>query len=95
MKVRTLPRRGRDPHWLTLPQAGWRSLLQPEVSAIFTMSSAAELLDGGAALPGVSGGCLGALLIRLLVQFGVDQNDADTLADQLADATANPRRRLK
>ena len=38
--------------------------------------------------------CLGALL-RLLVQFGVDQNDADTLADQLADATANPRRRLK
>ena len=70
-------------------------MLQPEVSAIFTMSSAAELLDGGAALPGVSGGCLGALLIRLLVQFGVDQNDADTLADQLADATANPQRRLK
>ena len=95
MKVKSLPHRGRDPHWLTHPQAGWLSLLLLEVFAIFTMCSAAELLDRGAALPGVSGGCLGALLIRLLVQFGVDQNDADTLADQLADATANPRRRLK
>ena len=38
--------------------------------------------------------CLGALL-RLLVQFGVDQADAHTLADQLADSNTTPRRRVK
>jgi len=38
--------------------------------------------------------CLGALL-RLLVLFGVDSTDADMLADQLADATTTPRKRLK
>ena len=56
VKVKSLPHRGRDPHWLTHPQAGWLSLLLLEVFAIFTMCSAAELLDGGAALPGASGG---------------------------------------
>jgi ubiquitin carboxyl-terminal hydrolase 34 len=44
--------------------------------------------------------CLGALL-RLLVQFGVDQSDVDTLADQLAESssaaasTSSSRKRIK
>ena len=35
--------------------------------------------------------CLGFLL-RLLVQFGVDQADVDTLADQLAESTTTSTR---
>ncbi|XP_023333721.1 ubiquitin carboxyl-terminal hydrolase 34 isoform X2 [Eurytemora carolleeae] len=38
--------------------------------------------------------CLGFLL-RLLVQFGVDQVDADTLADQLVESTASTKKRNK
>ncbi len=38
--------------------------------------------------------CLSALL-KLLVQFGVDAHDNEALADQLLEATATPRKRLK